>query len=135
MPTHLLLLALAAWECRAQSPACFDARAELSLNGRRIETHATAEHLEGPGWPRSHYRLGHEVDALLAPLLEQRTTALVCGSPTRLVARGAWRLVLKPTDAGVATQLEGATSECRTRAWTVTRVQGRTEILVEDLSP
>lgn len=132
MGSALLVLALV---CRAQTAACFDAQATLTVDGKRVETHVTAEDLVGPGWPRSRYRLGPEAEPLLSPLLDQRTTALVCGNGLRLVARGGWRLEMRPIAPGVLAQLERGPSGCRTRAWTVHRLEGRLELLVEDLSP
>ena len=133
--------------CRAQSMACFDARTTVSLNGRSVETTVTSEDLPEPGFAnRWHYRLGPEAEEMMAPLLGRRHETPICGAaivwPTGRggmwqEAKGGWRLDMHPTDQGVAAQFArvAGVNECRTQGWTVLRIEGGLEILIEELAP
>lgn len=133
--------------CRAQSLSCFDSRATVSLGSQRVETSVISEDLPEPGFAnRWHYRLGPEADAMLAPLLNRRHETPICGGAVVWPggqggmwqhATGSWRLDMRPTDPGVAKRfaLIAGVNECRTQGWTVLRIDGHLEILIEELAP
>lgn len=103
--------------------------ATLRVGAKSVETRVQAEDLAGPGWKRWRYRLGVEAEPLLAPLLDRRTTGRVCEGVTWREAPGSWRLELRPAGKPAGEK------RCETLAWTVLRVEGRLELLVEELAP